>query len=301
MGRRRLEMGELGEIAVEEVSRKDGSTCFIAKSRYRDAGGVTVRLSAQGKTRAAARSSLKAKHGELMKRGVASGTAAPTVSDALAEHLAGFRVQDSQMRIEGANRISAGTMHSYKISADHAERLLGSVRLADLTVMHAQKQLRSMIDSRTLAGASAARNTKKLLQAAIADAQRLGWINGNPILAVKLPAPARKSPKAPTTIELADLRRIFTWYFDEDGSKTKKADESVRWVTELLLTTGLRIGEAMALRWMDVDFDEKRIHITGTLTENGPLVRQRKFSSQVRPKGAKQRASLHLPPASPVR
>lgn len=51
-------------------------------------------------------------------------------------------------------------------------------------------------------------------------------------------------------------------------------DERVRWVTELLLATGLRIGEAMALRWKVIDFQNRRVKITGTLVENGVLVRQ---------------------------
>jgi integrase len=37
----------------------------------------------------------------------------------------------------------------------------------------------------------------------------------------------------------------------------------------LLLKTGARIGEVLALRWSDVDFEEKTIHITRTATEKG--------------------------------
>jgi len=37
----------------------------------------------------------------------------------------------------------------------------------------------------------------------------------------------------------------------------------------LLLNTGARIGEILALRWLDVDFEEKTIHITRTAIEKG--------------------------------
>lgn len=48
----------------------------------------------------------------------------------------------------------------------------------------------------------------------------------------------------------------------------------MHWVTEPLLATGMRIGEAMALRWKVIDFQNRRVKITGTLVENGVLARQ---------------------------
>lgn len=36
-----------------------------------------------------------------------------------------------------------------------------------------------------------------------------------------------------------------------------------------LYNTGMRVGEALALRWEDVDFDNKIIHIKHTLIHKG--------------------------------
>lgn len=58
----------------------------------------------------------------------------------------------------------------------------------------------------------------------------------------------------------------------------------------LLAKTGLRRGEALALRWSDVDFTNKRIHVRGTLTRvNGEL-------TVTDPKTTKSRRT---PPLSP--
>ncbi|MDE0571816.1 site-specific integrase [Demequina sp. B12] len=61
-------------------------------------------------------------------------------------------------------------------------------------------------------------------------------------------------------------------------------------VVDVMLATGCRVGEALALRWQDIDLDAKTVRITGTIVrdEKLGLVRQDKT------KGRKPRA-LRLP------
>lgn len=275
MARRRLEPGELGEISYETATRADGRTMVKARSRYRDAGGVTKRLSAEGKTKAAAKNSLKIKHKDLLSNGSALGAGAPTVAQAVETYMGGLQLQDLESKARGARHVTQGTLRQYQRSAVIAIKVLGDVRLGDLTVQHAQRQLEALVDPVTLEGAAAAKQARNLLARAIDDAQRLGQITGNPIQAVKLPTKGRRAVQAPTSSDLAAWREAFIWYFDDkQGAATKPMSERVRWVTELLLATGMRIGEAMALRWKDIDFEARRVNISGTLVENGVLVRQ---------------------------
>lgn len=275
MGRRRLEPGELGEISYKTVTRADGRSMIKARSRYRDSGGVTKRLSAEGKTRAAAKNSLKLKHKDLLNSGAALGAEAPTVAQAVENYLSTLQIQDLEHKVRGARYVTQGTMRQYNRSAAIATKVLGDVRLGDLTVQYAQRQLEALVDPVTLEGAAAAKQAKNLLMRAIADAQRVGHIAGNPIQAVQLPTKGRAPVNAPTSDDLTAWRAAFGWYFDDkQGATTKRMDERVRWVTELLLATGMRIGEAMALRWQDIDFQNRRVKITGTLVENGALARQ---------------------------
>lgn len=202
MGRRRLEPGELGEISYETVSRADGRSAIKARSRYRDAGGVTKRLSAEGKTKAAAKASLKLKHKDLMNRGTASGDLAPTVAQVVEKYMGSLRMQDLTHEVHGARHVTQGTMRQYVRSAAIATEVLGDVRLSDLTVLHAQNKLEALVDPITLEGATAANQAKNLLLRAIDDAQRLGLIVGNPLHAVKLPAKGRGPVKPPTAKDL---------------------------------------------------------------------------------------------------
>lgn len=172
MGRRRLEPGELGEISYESVSRADGRSFIKARSRYRDAGGVTKRLSAEGKTKAAAKNSLKLKHKELLSSGSALGVAAPTVAQAVETYMASLQLQDLDRKTRGAGYIAQGTMRQYERSAALATQVLGDVRLVDLTVLHAQRQLEGLVDPVTLKGAAAAKQAKNLLLRAIAEIRR---------------------------------------------------------------------------------------------------------------------------------
>ncbi len=49
-----------------------------------------------------------------------------------------------------------------------------------------------------------------------------------------------------------------------------KATSDMADIIDLMLGTGSRIGEILALRWRDVDLDAARVRITGTIkTETG--------------------------------
>ena len=47
----------------------------------------------------------------------------------------------------------------------------------------------------------------------------------------------------------------------------KYSSGTLRKLIEVSLSTGLRTGELRALEWKDIDFENKIIHVTGTLTE----------------------------------
>ena len=59
----------------------------------------------------------------------------------------------------------------------------------------------------------------------------------------------------------------------------------------LLASTGLRIGEALALRWTDLDLDAPRLRVTGTVRRVGGRV------ERTAPKSQRSRRTLPLSPA----
>ncbi len=87
-----------------------------------------------------------------------------------------------------------------------------------------------------------------------------GLLEKNPCAEVRLP---RAKTVLPALLTLEDVKRILTAYnFDVESGR-----EGRRWFRPFVLTTlfhGLRRGEAIRLRWEDVDFENGRLLIRGS-------------------------------------
>ncbi|MCD8222131.1 MAG: site-specific integrase [Clostridiales bacterium] len=79
----------------------------------------------------------------------------------------------------------------------------------------------------------------------------------------KNPVPLATLPKATDTKE----HRVLTDKEQEVFLKVAR-ERKYGYVYELALSTGMRSGEVRGLRWCDVDFAGRVIHITGTLVQN---------------------------------
>ncbi|NQW19491.1 MAG: site-specific integrase [Chloroflexi bacterium] len=84
------------------------------------------------------------------------------------------------------------------------------------------------------------------------DAERQGWLNTNPAALVKAPQPAPKN----WTILTQDQLAIF---WDKSALTTYGA------LWALLSTTGMRVGEALALQWTNIDSVSETIRVERTL------------------------------------
>src|SRR3546814_12598321 len=119
--------------------------------------------------------------------------------------------------------------------------------------------------------AKAVRNTHVALRKARADAERLGLIDRNPA--------ARARPPRGECVE------IVTWTSAQVAQFLRGVAEDplfALWV--LLATTELRRGEALGLRWKDVDLSRATLSVSHTITavQHGVIVSQ---SSEEGPAG----------------
>ena len=100
------------------------------------------------------------------------------------------------------------------------------------------------------------------------------------------PAAAVARPKV-TTKEAAFLSPAQVRVLLSEAASSRYAS-----LFELLVNTGLRRGEALALTWSDVDFDRQLIRVRGTLARvEGEL-------TVTEPKTAKSRRVIHLSPTT---
>lgn len=125
-------------------------------------------------------------------------------------------------------------------------------RLAEIEPRHI-KALAKHIADRGVAPATV-RTVMAPVRALFATAAEEGLIRSNPCAGIRL---AGRRPVV--TDELPDTRRALTE--DELARVIKETPEQWRLFVRFLAQTGVRIGEAIALRWGDVDFGTRRVKV----------------------------------------
>jgi integrase len=151
-------------------------------------------------------------------------------------------------------RLRPRTFDAYEICLRRVERPLGRVPVANLTPQLIQRTyadlLASGLSPRTVL------HTHAVLHRALKQARRWGLMVTNPTELVAAPRPPQQEMTAFSAMQLRALlanSRQTRWY--------------PLWV--VLGTAGLRIGEALGLKWSDVDL------VTGRLQVKRALQRQR--------------------------
>lgn len=100
------------------------------------------------------------------------------------------------------------------------------------------------------------KNAHGVLNSALNQAVIWGHIRYNPASKINLPKSCRKEMKTLTP----DQAKIFMDAVVSSPHKT---------LFSLLLTSGMRPGEALALKWSDIDFDNNRVHIQRAIQRQG--------------------------------
>lgn len=100
---------------------------------------------------------------------------------------------------------------------------------------------------------STIRQTDTVLRQVLDTAVRDGLLSANPVAGLKRPTVVTAEARALTVAEVADLLAAAS------GSRYEP-------LLRVLAATGMRRGEALALRWSDIDLDRRLLTVRGTLT-----------------------------------
>ena len=102
---------------------------------------------------------------------------------------------------------------------------------------------------------------RRILRALFNEAVRYEWINKNPVCATKVGA-----EKGNTSLRPVAEKEVFT--VNEARAFLRKLDEDIpddemhkKVILKFILLTGVRNGEMCGLKWSDIDFDKKVVHI----------------------------------------
>lgn len=135
----------------------------------------------------------------------------------------------------------------------HIDPSIGAVRLAKLSPEHVERMMRDLAD-RGLRP-STVRYARAVLRRALTTAERHGRVTRNAAALAEGPRGAgARLDDAPDAAETAAILRF-----------AHASNDRLYAVAVLALHLGLRRGELLALRWDDVDLDECRMVVRGSL------------------------------------
>lgn len=188
------------------------------------------------------------------------------LSEAISDADAGTAVANSSLTVEAfidewleieKLRLKPTTWESYRVALGRTKRALGKQKLQSLTPRDVEQFYRKLSEKGGPKGKPLAPktvvNNHVVLRKALSDAERLGYIVRNPAALARPPV----APHVEQQVWSSDELREFL-----DSTR----DDRLRSLFVLLATTGMRRGEALGLRWSDVDLDSSQIHVSQTLT-----------------------------------
>jgi integrase len=157
------------------------------------------------------------------------------------------------------------TAASYRSKIDgHLIPRLGTLRLQELDVGQVEDALREIHREGGRKGTPLSLRTvdycRVVLASALDDAVRRGLLQGNPARLARIPArqrpdwQPRSAPRKPWS--LAELRTFLA----------TAAEDRLAGLWTLYVTTGMRRGEALGLRWTDVDLDAGTVDVARVRT-----------------------------------
>lgn len=150
--------------------------------------------------------------------------------------------------------VRATTLHGYQGAVNRILAKIGSAKLQSITVLQLDTLyaglLQDGLSPKTIA------NTHNVLRRALSDAVRTGVLSSNPAASARTPRLRRNEM---TTWSADQLRAFY--------EATADSRLHALWVT--LGNTGMRRGEALGLRWSDVDLGTQELSIRQTRTTAG--------------------------------
>lgn len=140
---------------------------------------------------------------------------------------------------------------------NHILPVLGDLPIGDITPRHIQNLYNDLFESKKLSGENI-QKVHSIINESLNKASAHDMIMKNPVLAVKRPKAAKKE--------------MLFWDEQESHKFLNSAlQENARYYCAFLLalTTGMRQGEILGLRWKDIDLDRRTISVSQTLSHDG--------------------------------
>jgi integrase len=249
MPRPPLPIGTYGTIGVFPLANGSG---FRAVAKFRDLDGVTRKVGRRGPTENEARNRLREHFRDRAQQGPTTGLRGESKFSVVAEK---WIESIDNLVAQGAR--SPSTSQIYRLVMDtHVLPGLGELRLREITVPRLDVFMQAL---RTRRGPATAKLARTVISGVLGLAVRHGAIATNPVRDIariianhRRQAPALNPDERKAWIALLKV--------DEDAVRRDLPD-----LCEWMLATGVRIGEALAVTWEEVDLAAGTVRIDYTL------------------------------------
>ena len=245
---RKTKVTRRGKNEGSVYQRKDGRWVGQVTVGYREDNGKPIRRYTYQATREEAAHWVALQVATELDRAGSVRSGELLLRDFLHNWLAAFKVHE----------VCSRTMALYY----DAERLhiapaLGDLPLGEVTPLKIQTFLYQLQAEKRLSQRTISLNKSVLVQ--MYDyAMELGLVENNPARNAKLPRQSRKIDDGDSkVIPIAQREQLL---------KAAESDPILCPILTLLMLTGMRIGEALALQWKHVDFQNRTISIQQSLT-----------------------------------
>ena len=276
MGRPPLVLGTWGSI-----TRTKRGTAWVASARFRDFDGVTRKVERRGATGRQAEDAL-VEHLRDRTRTHGGDMTGDTKVRTLSEQW--FEALSQQGKAQGTLDTYSRALRINVLPA------LGDLRLREATVPVIDRYVTALTER---AGTGQAKTARVVLNGMFSLAVRHGAVATNPVRETEPVRIARKEVQTISVAEVIALReRLATWDAGIDKTGNARVTE-LGPVIDMLLATGARTGEVLAIRWADLDLDDSHptVAISGTVVQSTG----RGLVRQDRTKTASSHRRLRLP------
>lgn len=248
MPRPPLPIGTYGAIHTTTLTNGE----VRASTRFRDLDGVTRKVERTGPSATAAKNRLREHLRDRAQQGPREGLN----GDSRLREAAELWMSRVEQLVTLGQR-SPNTAQLYRITLDsHVLPALGELRLREVTVPRLDHVIQTM---QLHKGTATAKVSRTVLSGLLGLAVRYGAIPSNPARDVgRITGAARRAPRALTVEERQSwVRRLAA----DPAARRKDLPD----LCEFMLATGVRIGEALAVTWDDVDLSARLVIIEHTI------------------------------------
>ena len=242
MARPPLPLGAYGKIKTWQEA-----TTWLARAKFRDYDGTVRPVKRSGKTKAAAVRELKAALADR-QRPVKQAEITP---DTTMEKVATLWLAEIEQAVNAGSK-SPGTLDAYRsIYRRHLKPVLGQLRVREVDTPVVDRVL-GAVKARTVSGA---RTAKIVVSGMMRFAARHGAVTINPVREV---ARIESAPRRPPRSMSAQERQY--WLSAVQASEKAKVWDLPD-LSLMMLATGCRVGECLAIGWDEVDLDEAMVDV----------------------------------------